>query len=213
MSADEVALIDKLRDLSITAAHELLTGVDRLKVLSEELSGESRSDGESVSAAKQKVRGIAYDFARAELEHAERLLSLSHKQADLLFAHAQRLMRVVRGGGQLPPSVIEIVGAIGGEAVAASFPVRNGFAGPADIRFELDQFKDNVGRTVAWAPDIVTLKCSPSPIPARSNANVDVSVKLPAGILPGLYFSKLVVHLSAEIERPTATRLVKIRAS
>jgi hypothetical protein len=207
MSADETEFLDKLRALSVAAAHELLTGVDRLKSLSEELRGDQP---DPCKDTKQRASGLAYDLARTELEHAEKLLNISHKQADLLFAHARALVQSVRGTSAPPASVVELA-PVGGQAQQV-FPIRNPFEKRADARFELEGFKSQQGDNVPELDQALKLECVPVRLLARSSGKVRLTLTLPAGcqVPCGIYFCKLVVHLSADIERPVATRLIKL---
>jgi hypothetical protein len=211
MSADETEFLDKLRALSVAAAHELLTGVDRLKSLSEELRGNQPDPGKNT---KQRASGLAYELARTELEHAEKLLNISHTQADLLFAHARALVQSVRGSSAPAASVVELVVAKGAEAKRA-FPIRNPFEERADPRFELEGFKSQNGGDVTALNQALKVECVPARLLARSTGKIQLSVTLPKELeVPSaIYFCKLIVHLSAAIERPVATRLIKLEVS
>ncbi len=213
MSKDEVEFIDKLRGLSISAAYELLNGVDRLKALSEELAGENQADSK-VGNAQQRVKGLVYQLARTELEHAENILKIGNSQADLLFEHAQRIVRSIGGGGQVPAPVIELCVTLAAPEVGhATFALHNPFSRRADVRLEIEPFKDHHGRHVSLLDAAVAPQCKSAPVAARSRAEVDLTVTLPQGITPGLYFSKITAYLSADIERRVAVRMLKLRVS
>ena len=207
MSSEEIDVMEKLRALSVAAAHELLAGVDRLKSLSEEMRGDDATNADR--AAKTRSRGIAYEFARTELEHAEKLLSLTHSQADLLFEHARSLLRSTRGAGSAPAAaVVKLVTDPVTHRASASFSVRNPFGEQADARFEVEAFKTSGDAPAAELAGALQISPAPQRVAPRASAKVQLDVH--ADVAPGVYFGKLVVYFSADVERLVTTRLIKL---
>lgn len=211
---DEAQILDDLRKLSITAAHELLSGFDRLKQLRDDWEG-SDVNGRVDESQKRRERAksLAYELARHEIKHAEKILSLSHAQADLLFEHARSLVRRMRYGDKPSPAVVELRAATSEptEPAVGSFGIRNPFDTNADPRFHLGPFATQSGEEVAGLK--VKLACDPPCVPPHGNAEVmiEVDIEGAADRAPGVYFAELTVFLVGDVEQRVARRLLRLR--
>ncbi|MBN9159895.1 MAG: hypothetical protein BGO98_31585 [Myxococcales bacterium 68-20] len=211
---DEAQTLDDLRKLSITAAHELLSGFDRLKQLRDDWEG-SDVNGRVDESQKRRERAkaLAYELARHEIKHAEKILSLSHAQADLLFEHARSLVRRMRYGDSPSPAVVELRAATSepSEPAVGSLGIRNPFDTNADPRFHLGPFSTQSGDEVAGLK--VKLSCDPSCVPPHGDAEVmlEVDIEGAEGCAPGVYFAELTVFLVGVVEQRVARRLLRLR--
>lgn len=208
MSGKEDAdFLERLRSLSLTGAQELLTGLDRLKQLHEEVSN---IDPDQLQSNKAKQSDLVYSLAKMELEHAESLLNLGNAQASLLFEHVRNLARTARNRGEPPVQVLNFqFGTTERECQTRRFRIHNPFETDADPRFEISGLRDHQGRHHSEHLGLVTPTLEPIVAPARSTA--DVAVAVAPGMGSGLYFADLNVHLCADVERHVAKRVIKVK--
>lgn len=210
---NEADLIDALRALSITAAHELLSGFDRVRELRDEWRGSDLGDDDACRERRDRMKSLAYEVARHEVEHAERVLSLSHAHADLLFEDVRSLTRKLRGDttAARPVKVLGLEVSLGKKNVArAGFDVRSPFAMEADARFVLGEFEKADGTKVNVGMEMV---CEPPCVPPRGVATISavVSVDAQSKLERGVYFAELAVLLVGDVEERVARRLVRLR--
>lgn len=86
-------LLDQLQTLSTRAAADFFQFLDRVNQARDAADGTAFSGGDNSGVSKdpRPVAGeLLFDLVKLQLDTAERLLSLGHKQADLLFDRAQR---------------------------------------------------------------------------------------------------------------------------
>lgn len=208
----EAALLDDLRSLSVTAAHELLSGFDRLKQLRDDWEA-SDETGDATEARKRReqTKSLAYELARHEIKHAEKILSLSHTHAEMLFEHARRLVRRGRSGGAPAPSVVDLVVSRSDRRAQASgtFEIRNPFGIDADPRFHFEPLSTQSGEPVQGLQ--MSVACEPATVPARGSAEVTINVKIGAGCDSGVFFTELEVFLVGDVEQRVARRLLRLR--
>lgn len=219
----EADLIDDLRKLSIAAAHEVLSGIDRLKDLRSEWEDGERGLGPEAKRQRERAKSLAYELAHHEVKHAETILRLSHQQADMLFDHARHLVRRVRtkADEKLPPRVLEIrLRSVNdderdaNEAFhgRASFEIKNPFNETADGKAtKIKTFIDQSGNEIAGLEAKVVFK--PASIPANANGDVEITITAEKEPNEGIYFADLVVSLVGDVERQVAHRLVRVRYS
>lgn len=210
----EAQILDDLRKLSITAAHELLSGFDRLKQLRDDWEGSDVNGRVDASQGRRhRAKSLAYELARHEISHAEKILSLSHAHADLLFEHARSLVQRMRYGDRSSPAVVELGAATPApnEPAVGSFGVRNPFDLSADPRFHLGPFAAQSGDEVAGLK--VKVACDPPRVPPHGSAEIviEVDVEGAADCAPGVYFAELAVFLVGAVEQRVARRLLRLR--
>lgn len=213
----EADFLDDLRSLSVTAAHELLSGFDRLKQLRDDWeasdeTGEASAARKRSEETKSETKSLAYELARHEIKHAEKILSLSHRHADMLFEHARRLVGRARSRGGPAPAVVDLVVPESQAGVAVgTFEIKNPFGTDADPRFQLDPFSTQSGEAVDGLEPSVEL--DPTCVPPHGNADVTVTVKIAAQCGVGVYFAELRVYLVGDVEQRVARRLLRLRIS
>lgn len=86
-------LLDQLQTLSTRATADFLQFVDRVNQARDNADGTPLSGGDNSGVSKEPrpVAGeLLFELVKLQLDTAERLLSISHKQADILFDRAQR---------------------------------------------------------------------------------------------------------------------------
>jgi hypothetical protein len=208
----EADFLDDLRSLSVTAAHELLSGFDRLKQLRDDWETSDEA-GAASEARKQReqTKSLAFELARHEIKHAEKILSLSHRHADMLFEHARRLVRRTRSGGDAPaPSVVDLVLSETERNVAVgTFEIRSPFGTDADPRFHFEPFATQSGARVAGLH--VSVECDPPCVPPHGVADITVRAKIASDCEAGVYFTELRVFLVGDVEQRVARRLLRLR--
>lgn len=197
----ERVFLDELRSKSVEAAADVMAGVQRLRVLHEDIAGEE------ASADRVRFGDYLFKLARLELEHAANILSLGNTQAEMLFEQVRRLAGKARGADG-PRKVLLIEPGDSGDA-SGRVEVRNPFSLAADVRCVLSPFKKQDGELVSPVVP-VTLDC-PRLAP-HSNGKIKLTVphaSLPTG--SDVWFAELAVLVSAEIEQEVARRVVKLR--
>ena len=208
----EAELLDDLRSLSITAAHELLSGLDRLKQLREDWEGSDQT-GRSEESRRRRARAksLAYELARHEIMHAEKILSLSHAHADLLFEHARSIVQRLRAGGVESPSVVDLRAyrSDPDEPAVASFTIKNPFDTEADPRFQAAPFTTQSGETVEGLE--ASFSCIPACVRPHGTAEVSITADISRSSGTGVFFTEVTVSLVGDVERPVARRLVRLR--
>ena len=204
MSKQEREFLDHLRATSVEAAAEIMAGLQRIKSMYEEMTG----DGVGGAPAAPKPADFFYQLARAELDHAAKLMRLGNNQAEMLFEHARRLARRSRGEVAVP--VLELKRVEGSSSYEGDFEIRNPFEHEADPRYEIDALCNDTGGTVDHAP-LHVKSASGGPVPAHSAATIRVTVD--HGNHHGVAFGAVRVMLSADIEKQVAHRRVKVRFS
>ena len=209
----EAAFLDDLRSLSVTAAHELLSGFDRLKQLRDDWeANDETGDATEARKRREQTKSLAYELARHEIKHAEKILSLSHTHAEMLFDHARRLVRRARSGGAPAASVVDLVisKTDNGDRVASgTFEIRNPFGTDADPRFRFKPLATESG-DAEGAPKM-SVECVPACVPSRGSADVSITVKLAPECESGVYFTELEVFLVGDVEQRVARRLLRLR--
>lgn len=86
-------LLDQLQTLSTRAAADFFQFLDRVNRARDTADGTPFSGGDNsgVSKGPRPAAGeLLFDLVKLQLDTAERLLSLSHRQADILFDRAER---------------------------------------------------------------------------------------------------------------------------
>lgn len=213
MSKKEAEFLEELRSLSITAAHELLSGFDRLKQLRDDFRFDEYGHGDESRKSRERAKSLAFELARLEIKHAEKILSLSHAQADLLFDHAQRLVYRIRSCGAQAPAVVDLHADLSrpDKRAEASFGVRNPFGERADPLFHSRPFRTQTGDAVAGLD--VRFSCEPDRVPPRGTGEIEISVGIASatGLEAGVYFAELDVALIGDEERRVARRLLRLR--
>lgn len=211
---NEADLLDALRALSITAAHEMLSGFDRVRELRDEWRGHDLGDDDACRERRERMKSLAYELARHEVEHAERVLSLSHAHADLLFEDVRRLTRRLRGDPTAgrPVKVLDLRASLAKkEEARASFEVRSPFAIEADPRFVLGRFERQDGTKIDI--EVVEMRCEPERVPPRGVVTISAVVPADAQskLERGVYFADLTTLLVGDVEERVAQRLVRLR--
>ncbi len=202
MSKEEADFLDDLRALSITAAHEFLSGIDRLK----QFRNEWRDGDEGPDPKRVKRNDLAFDLARAEIRRAEMILSLSHTQADMLFDNAKKLIRRARSGNDAPSKVIDL-SKVDGEW-KAELTISNPLDTPADPRAEASFFTDSAGEPFEPLGRLALQ----APRSVGAGARTTLVFTLPAANLPdGVYFADLEVFVVGDIDQRVARRRVRLR--
>jgi hypothetical protein len=221
----EADLIDELRKLSISAAHEVLSGIDRLKDLRSEWEDGDHGLGPESKKQRERAKSLAYELAHHEVKHAETILRLSHQQADMLFDHARHLVRRVRTktDEKLPPRVIEVqlkkVEAADREANEnyrgrESFEIKNPFTEAADGKAtKIKTFADQSGNDDNIAGLEAKVTFQPSRVPANANGVVEITITAKQEPAEGIFFADLIISLVGDVERQVAHRLVRVRYS
>ncbi len=214
----EADILDELRSLSITAAHELLSGFDRLKQLRDDW--EIDEDGNESESRKQreKAKALAYELARHEIKHAEKILSLSHAHADMLFEHARRVVQQMKSGASpffpkredRPAKVLDLEATRTGSDVTASakLTITNRFSRDADVMLHAHQFKTRNGSS---ADGIGRPKTTLQSVPADASREMPLEVVIAAAVEADVYFADLEVALVGDTEKVVARRLLRLR--
>lgn len=208
MSIDDAEFLDRLRALSVSSAHELLAGVDRLRQLRAEWA--PVDVGYDREKERARLKDFVYKLAKAEIEHAEQILKLSHDQADLLFGHVRTLVRQSRNKGEPPASVLQLSPVPNRPGCwQGTFEVRNPFTAPAYARFDTEGFRTQQGELTRW--EAITVRSATDSVPPEASTSVTITIDLskekPAS---AVYFCALTVYLSADVERQVARRLLRL---
>lgn len=199
----ERVFLDELRTRSVEAAADVMAGVQRLRVLHEDIAGEE--------AGADRVRFGDYMFklAKLELEHAANILSLGNTQAEMLFEQVRRLAGKSRGAGG--PRKVLVIESDGTSDATGRVEVRNPFPLQADVRCALLPFQDQTGGEHALGKP-VQIEC---PRLAPHGAG-KIKLTVAQGDVPAddkVYFAELTVFVSADVEQEVARRVVKLRKS
>ncbi len=201
MSKDERKLLDDLRAKSVEAAADVMTGLQRLKHLHEDIAGED------FDADRTRLGDFLYKLAKLELEHASNILSLGNMQAEMLFEQVRRIARRARGEGA-PHKVLEIA-VDPGKPASGSFEIRNPFDRDADARFEIGEMRQQDGTP---DPSVRVQVHVDGAILPHATATVIVDVPKAKSLSAGdVRFAELVVFLSAHVETEVARRLIKLK--
>lgn len=198
MSKDEREFLDELRAKSIEAAAEIMEGLQRLKLLYEEIG----DDGLGASRTS-RAGDFFYRLARFELEHASNIIRLGNSQAEMIFDHVRQLARRSKGGAA-PMSVVAL--APEGADLVGSFEIKSPFGERSDVRFDISPLRDAAGHE--QAPRL-KVACGDGTVPPYQTARVTVS--LPASDVSQTLFGEITVYLSADVERQVARRAIKVR--
>jgi hypothetical protein len=199
VSKQERQLLDDLRAKSVEAAADMMSGLQRLKSLHEEVAGED------FDADRARLGDFLYKLAKLELEHASNILSLGNVQAEMLFEQARRLARRARGASG-PQQVLDIV-VVGGQPASGRFEIKNPYDHEADARFVITKVADESGET----RDDVKLKprCEGALLP---HGSATVIVEATCTTKAGVRFAELTVLVSsAHFETDVARRIVKVK--
>lgn len=205
MSKEDADFLDRLRSLSVGAAHELLTGIDRLRELREEWV--PTDPGQDPAALRSRYGDFAYRLAKAEVEHAEKILSMSHDQADMVFKHVRSLVRSARRN-EPPASVLELK-CSAPQRYEAAFEIYNPFLAEAFLRLDFPGFRTMQG--AEHGAPAAQLTAPGVSLPARGSVEIVAVVNLAHQNVPaGVYFGELSVYLSADVERLVAQRMLRV---
>ena len=213
----EADILDELRSLSITAAHELLSGFDRLKQLRDDWEADESGNGDDARKQRERAKGLAYELARHEIKHAERILSLSHSQADMLFEHARRLVRRMRsspkGQPRHPAKVVDLEAykSAPDEPADATFGITNPFDVAADARFFAPRFATQSGDEVGGLSKPTFDIGGVIPPNAARTVTIQVRIEDAGDCDVGVYFTELEVYLVGHVEQLVARRLLRLR--
>lgn len=199
MSKDQSDFLEKLRSTSITAAAEIMEGLQRLRDFHDELV----DDGSGAPPPRPRLGDHFYQLAKLELEHAASVMRLGSMQAEMVFEHVRQLARGTRGG-EPPLRVVEL--SQDNDKYIGHFEIRNPFDRSADVRFQLSVLRDANG---VDRPDLKPLAYSRTrPIPAHATSRIDVAL---SGVVSEVLFGQLDVFLSAEVEKRVARRALKVQ--
>ena len=202
MSKEEKEFLDQLRARSVGAAADMMAGVQRLKVLHEDLVGEDAEED------RLRLGDYLYKLAKLELEHASNILSLGNTQAEMLFEHVRRLVRRSRGASA-PLKVLEISAPEDDKQAIGRLEVRNPFERDADARFEMSTFRRPDG---VPGPELATtVRCAGGVIAPYATAVVELTVATGEWTDGDLLYAELTVYLSALVEKEVACRVVKLK--
>lgn len=220
---DEAKIVDDLRAFSVTAAHEIMLGFDRLKALRDALEADDTGSEIDAQERREKSKKLSYELAKTQIKHAESLVSLSHQHADLLFENARKLIRDVRrrapGADNKPLRVIDFEIELhagkaktdGTEVTTAELAVTNPFSVKADVLIKTEKFTTSDGS--AAEPAIEVKLVSVKPVPANSRGNLKLQIKAPAKLAEGVYFSELDVSLMGDVTERVARRALRVRVT
>lgn len=208
MSKDERLFLDELRAKSIEAAAEIMEGLQRLKLLYEEIG----DDGRGLPLPRIRSSDFFYRLARFELEHAANVIRLGNSQAELIFDHVRQLARRTKGASA-PMAVVELAFDADANAFVGSFEIKNPFERPADARFEVSELRDNTGKPVGVRPDV---SCGVEPVEAYRVRPVELALghdvfEDASQRGTKVLFGEVTVFLVADVERQVAKRAIKIR--
>ena len=199
MSKDERDFLEKLRSTSITAAAEIMEGLQRLRDFHDELV----DDGSGAPPPRPRLGDHFYQLAKLELEHAASVMRLGSMQAEMVFEHVRQLARGTRGG-EPPLRVVELTRDRGDHI--GYFDIRNPFDRSADVRFQLSALRDSNG---VDQPDLRPTACSRTrPIPAHATSRIEIAL---CGAVSEVLFGQIDVFLSAEVEKRVARRALKVQ--
>lgn len=210
MSKEEREFLDKLRTHSVDAAHEILSGVHRLKSLVDEVT----DDGSGTPLPKPKLGDHFYQLAKLELEHASNLIRLGNTQAEMIFDHVRQLARRAQ---KTTTAVVtlepEKEWAKDGEAQHSSgrFEIKNPFDKAADPRFEFSKLRTSDGRDTGGSIT-ATWSGGKGPVRAHETTWVELRARTQSHFEETL-FAEVTVYLSADVEKQVAHRTLKVRTA
>lgn len=200
MSKQQREFLDDLRARSVEAAADMMTGVQRLKALHDDVAGDD------AELDRVRLSDYLYRLAKLELEHVANILSLGNTQAEMLFEHVRRLARRSWGDGG-PRKVLELQVDPDSGAGSAQLEIHNPFDRDADPRFELSAFRRHDG-TPGPAVE-VALSCDV--VGPHGAAMLQLDVRLGDAAVDAVLFAELAVFLSTDVEREVARRVVKLK--
>jgi hypothetical protein len=207
VSKDEREFLDHLRERSIAAAAEIMEGVQRLKLLYEEIT----DDGSGNPLPRPRPGDFFYRLARFELEHASNVIRLGNSQAEMIFDHVRQLARRSKGGGAAAASMSVVVLApatLDGRPVyLGSFDIKNTSSVEADARFERDHLLDATGTHGGALPEV---RCGNGRVPPYQTARIEVWIPRDK-VIDRTLFGSVTVYLSTDVERQVARRAIKVR--
>jgi hypothetical protein len=194
MSNDERDFLDKLRSTSINAAAELIESLQRIRSFHDELLDDAE-------IPRRTYADHFYQLAKLELEHADKVLRLGGKQAELVFEHVRQMARSVRGK-TAPVRVVELTQAAA-DVYEGSFDIRNPFEQRADVRFEVSELCDAGGE-----PQRIEVRVACDAPEAYAAIPVRLRVE---GPIASVLFGEISVYLSTDVEKRVAHRSLKVR--
>lgn len=199
MSKDQRDFLEKLRSTSITAAAEIMEGLQRLRDFHDEMV----DDGSGAPPPRPRLGDHFYQLAKLELEHAASVMRLGSMQAEMVFDHVRQLARGARGG-EPPLRVVELTQDKG--HYIGYFDIRNPFDRSADVRFQLSALRDSNGGDQPRLNPVAHSRTRP--IPAHATSRIDVAL---SGTVNEVLFGQIDVFLSAEVEKRVARRALKVQ--